>query len=451
MRAADFGTITAAIGWQRKRKKNLVCLAAICIILGTLVRMRQCRSVIYYFRDILNRGNCPASIRQFEQERDWAVMEVSSRFCPDCGKQLLTAQRFCGNCGHRLESAALTGGVPFSGTGAPSGTSALDGLATQMSERLAQTLSRIEGRTSRFDSPRQAAIGLGSAGLSGGSSSGLIHNMEVVDLLTVSRHELDSAWQEVRHSPHIQTNEHHRPIAERTGFVFDEADCQVNAYASGGSGGTQPRITFLGGLANAFALISAAFGVHLALRQKGNVGVFISPVIPAFKEFSRVVCRSGKFDQESLRQAFMESVAPSASRAGSLDGGDFVARARTFRSSMCMAVIGHELGHIAYGHTQGKTLNFEISRDKEYDVDSFARQILSSCKAPEYTFVAQALVAVTFSWLDHVGGGGSPTTHPAGRDRFQEIFKDRDRRGQRIAENDFGLTYDELAKLLPLV
>ena len=312
--------------------------------------------------------------------------------CTQCGKALSEGHKFCGSCGHQVELAA-----PHSlGLSGPSGLNSLSGtgldnLTARLNDRVEQTRSRLHSRIADLGSESSPLFRSNAlTNLVDGPSS-LVHQSEVWDLAIAHEEDIDGAKYEVWNSRHVQTNSHYAERASATTFAYDAGDSNVNAFASEGpyslSNGKKlpaPCVVFLGGLANVISVVSVALGVHLALNRPGRIGITVSPLIPAFKETSRVLISRGQFTQQSAKEVLGSMMSGVHGQLRSASDEDFVVRARSFRMSMYKAVIAHEMGHIAYSHTEGGKLSYEISRDREFDADSFARQVLSSCQYAEY-------------------------------------------------------------------
>ena len=130
---------------------------------------------------------------------------MAQNTCPGCGAALLAAQRFCASCGRKIEpESALPNVAPSflsGGQGARSAT--LDGIAAEMQSRFAQTLSRMNNRASLFQGEGLAGGASASPGHFAAPEGPLVHDMEWREQLVVTESELETAWQEVRNSPHI--------------------------------------------------------------------------------------------------------------------------------------------------------------------------------------------------------------------------------------------------------
>jgi hypothetical protein len=157
-----------------------------------------------------------------------------------------------------------------------------------------------------------------------------------------------------------------------------------------------------------------------------------------------LVRTGGMFDVDASLDIFRRTVVAKMPRPDER----FVSLARSLSASMEMFVVGHEAGHIAYGHTLGQQHNYDVSRNQERDADSFASSALSTSPFREYLFLGQVFVTLIFAWVDHAGRSRNPTTHPLGRERFLNAMASNSEAAKEAAEQ-FGLTRERLEELLP--
>jgi len=151
----------------------------------------------------------------------------------------------------------------------------------------------------------------------------------------------------------------------------------------------------------------------------------------------------GKLDPEVFGDTLM-AVVPTEI----LEDDRFVGLARSLSAAMEAAVIAHEAGHLALGHTLGQRLNFDVSRNQEREADSFASSILTSSPFREYLFLGQVFITIVFSWMEHAARRTDPTTHPLGRERFFNALTNNSAAAKEAADQ-FGLTRERLIELLP--
>ena len=126
----------------------------------------------------------------------------------------------------------------------------------------------------------------------------------------------------------------------------------------------------------------------------------------------------------------------------------FISHAQSFRFSMYLWVIAHEMGHISHDHAKHAGENLDIIRNHERDADNFASSVLSTCPYREYHFLGQMLALALFVWVDHLASNDKPSTHPLARERFENTFASNSQ-AAKDAEQDFGLSKVKLLELLP--
>jgi Zn-dependent protease with chaperone function len=90
---------------------------------------------------------------------------------------------------------------------------------------------------------------------------------------------------------------------------------------------------------------------------------------------------------------------------------------------MMAQVIGHELGHIALGHTLGTSANLEVSRNQEREADSFASSVLSTCPFGEYLVAGPVVWELIWVWCEHAGNRRIAATHPLSKERLMEFIR----------------------------
>lgn len=283
----------------------------------------------------------------------------------------------------------------------------------------------------------------------------LVGKFEKINLCVPRESEITQAMAFVQHSPRIEENEHYKQRAESTSFYYFDDDNDMNAWATdhplkeGGITVEPPAIAFFGGLARVICLTSTA----LALQQKSRLhegGDASSDLLKdAMFIIMHYVVSSRGLSAQDAERIYHSDPFRGVEKLMHADE-DFLELAQTLRASMYMFVIGHELGHIAYGHTQGgKGLGYEISRHQEYDADSFALQTLTESPFSKYTFLGQAFITLIFAWGDAFRVQGPASTHPFAKDRFQALFRDSDSRSVKQIAKEFGLTKEILEDLLP--
>lgn len=276
--------------------------------------------------------------------------------------------------------------------------------------------------------------------------------------------EISQAKDLVFNSPHIQNNPLYKKRAEDTSFAYvgetmhdptsGEAldESIMNAFATDSPdlpGGVNPPAIFLfAGLARAISLASLAVSLT-CVRRNVPWETRRVPLLNTFKFLGRaIIDNGGVLPMETCRWVFQEAMGDEVQGLAQ-DMDALAGFTRSFRWSMYMAVTAHELGHIAYGHTLGDRASYQVSRGQEFDADSFASQVLATSPYSEYHFLGQVITTVLFAWIDAAAKIKHPSTHPLGKDRFEEMFRDRGNPEARRTEEQFGLGYEKLAILLP--
>jgi hypothetical protein len=98
-------------------------------------------------------------------------------------------------------------------------------------------------------------------------------------------------------------------------------------------------------------------------------------------------------------------------------------KAQSFAVGMMAYVIGHELGHIALGHTLCASANLEVSRNQEREADSFASSVISTCPFGEYLVTGPVVWDLVWVWCQYAGNDRMATTHPLSRERLLDFIR----------------------------
>jgi hypothetical protein len=276
----------------------------------------------------------------------------------------------------------------------------------------------------------------------------LVHPQELGGLLRPQPEHIQQSATFVFSSPFIQCNAQYQHRVGQISFLFMGDDAELNAFATDaefklpdGRSVKPPLIVFLGGLANAIRLASTALAAYIR-SVRGHLGAISLP--HTFRQMGRAVIETGGFPFDASVAVFREHILPSI-----VDGEDrFVSLARSYAAAMDMFVIAHEAGHLALGHTLGRRLNYDISRNQEREADSFASSTLSTSPFREYLFLGQVFTTVIFAWVERTAAQREAGTHPLGRERFYNAIESNSD-AAREAADEFGLTRDGLLELLP--
>jgi len=199
-------------------------------------------------------------------------------------------------------------------------------------------------------------------------------------------------------------------------------------------------------------VMAAALGLWSLSRERNEtyMGNTILREV-AVRLGEEVVKGGGTFADDTMAEIYGETVFPDGAfdrlaGSGHLSSKDtwLVSRARSYSMAMTMSTIAHEIGHIALGHTLGKTLNYDISRNEERAADGFASSVLSSSPFSDYLVTGQFMSWVLMAWVDYTAASGEATTHPLARERLESVLRDNS-----AAARDVGLSKKTLGKWLP--
>jgi hypothetical protein len=285
----------------------------------------------------------------------------------------------------------------------------------------------------------------------GGSEAEAVIRM----LLTPTVTELEQSASFMFKSSFIQGNVAYRDRVGRVTFVYDDEDPTVNAFATdqpiqthNGRSVAPPLICFDAGLATTIRLIALALAAQLTAVETRAVSPGVSLLAGTFRAFGKACIEGrGKFTMDMAVAVFAGAVLPTLTRFDEHTlslGQSYVAAMESF-------VIAHEAGHIALSHTlRQHVINLEISRNQEREADSFGASTLSSCPFRDYLFLGSVFVTIIFCWMDEAGGNHSATTHPLGRERFENALRSNSEAAAEAAAR-FGFTREHLLELLPAV
>jgi len=185
--------------------------------------------------------------------------------------------------------------------------------------------------------------------------------------------------------------------------------------------------------------------VHIRARRARGYSLGLHGLSDALHLMGRKVSqRGGSLDVPSSIEIFRATMLPEISD----DEERFVSLARSYAAAMDMFVVAHEAGHLALGHTLGRALNYDVSRNQEREADSFASSALSTSPFREYLFLGQVFVTIVFAWVEAAARARQAGTHPLARERFLHAIESNSQAAREAAE-EFGLTRESLMEMLP--
>lgn len=364
--------------------------------------------------------------------------------CQGCGAEELGSPVFCARCGAPLHSGSVLRSADAAlarDLGRNSTSATRKGPSTDDTRALIAPAAR---RTT--PQPPAGAV-------QGAAPVRALHPAEWHGLLVPQADQLSQSKSFVLASPFIVNNLLYRSRLEHVDFHFLPEEPEFNAFATdsefelpNGKRVEPPAIVFLGGLAAAIRLASAAVATHLARVHANQPAPAKSGLTSTFEALGAELTSTGAIlSLKSSLEIFKETVLPS------IDPADerFVSAARSLSASMEMYVLAHEAGHIALGHTLAmKELNFDVSRNQEREADSFASSTLSTSFFTEHLFLGQVFVTILFTWQQSVARLSEPSTHPLGRERFRNALETNSEAAKDAAVR-LGLTREALVALLP--
>jgi len=120
--------------------------------------------------------------------------------------------------------------------------------------------------------------------------------------------------------------------------------------------------------------------------------------------------------------------------------------ARDAARGMVKSVLAHELGHIVYGHVNGRTDLSEVSRNTERDADSFASSVLLTLDSPDRSLLGSAVFWSCLQVMETRNVGTAHSSHPGSRQRLRNLMANMPSARDAIAVL-YGLTEDDLSTL----
>jgi hypothetical protein len=282
----------------------------------------------------------------------------------------------------------------------------------------------------------------------------LVHTHEKLSFIHPSEPEIRQSSQYVFNSVFIQTNDQYRDRINAVTFVVDLEDPTVNAFArddkvgeeTDGTPKTKPYIRVLGGIARTYRLIAAGLALHIQLTDQGGSPSHLPRLFQHLGD--EIIANNGTFPDYVGEDLYSKCLGAEIETAFESGNELFFSLSRSLCTAMEMSVIAHEAGHIALGHTRGKTLNYDMSRNQEREADSFAASCLSTSPFRDYLFLGQVFSDIIFCWVDHAIASDEVSTHPASRERFDNTFRSMKETAEDAAEK-YGLTKEVIEGFLP--
>ncbi len=251
-----------------------------------------------------------------------------------------------------------------------------------------------------------------------------------------SPEEVQQIAQFVFHSAHVQANPLYQHRAGQTTLRYLPDVGVVNAFATDqameGLNAEPPFIAILGGLVRVMQL--AACGLSLRDQQGQEVLVRVMQALGR-----RIVERAGEFSSQDSRE-----IAAHMGWDENGVSGETIRQTRSYAAAMMMNVIAHELGHISLGHTLGKQLNNEISRNQEREADSFASSVASVSPFSDYSVAGGIFWWVILTWVEAAAGPHPATSHPHSRERLMDYI-----RANYDQARDLGMDEEGIGVFLP--
>ena len=278
--------------------------------------------------------------------------------------------------------------------------SRLERLNSSLDDRLADLDRRLDGA----GAPRTASRRRG-LGLKGGASLGrkTEEPLRFPPGFVPDAPEVGELRQLVFRSRHVRENKAYDDAASSTRFAYVEEDPDFNAFAMPDAIG--PRVVVLGGLVREFG----AMAIVVTSDSGGTV--------PGLRAFA------------NQRQATPPGAPLAALPVAAQPGDEEIARllfARELLCAMVMYVIGHELGHVCYGHIYGLGYSgqpLEVCQNQERDADSFASSVIASSPSKAHWFAGQVFALLTMAVFEAHGVVAEFATHPTARERLRNAVR----------------------------
>jgi hypothetical protein len=367
------------------------------------------------------------------------MSDMTNSFCEFCKKPIGPRDQFCSGCGQSTKRAQDNLTLPSSRIGLAPVKQSMPWEA-----RIEETMAKLsEQSENKKVSIKKFFVGARC------NPTEQIHLDTDIDakLMDISADEPYQALEMVLASKHIKQNYLYSQLTEKINFDFKKYDSAFNADAGeipaveDGHMTRYKLITLYGGFASAIRLAATA-----AVFHKRNSPMVLPDTYYKIGQTAEEF--NGRLPHEAAENIHTQDFQPLVDTLLEHTVERSLSMAYNFRFSMYMAVIAHEIGHIASGHTQGRAQNFDVSKNQERTADEFAASILSTCPYREYHFLGQIFVMALIAWTEYVAGIPQSVTHPLGRERFVNTCFNNSQ-ALKEAEQYFGFDRVTLFKLLP--
>ena len=249
--------------------------------------------------------------------------------------------------------------------------------------------------------------------------------------------EITQIFELVRHSTVIQGNDVYCKRAGATTLFFQEECDEVNAFATDDSfpdvPETPPFVVVEGGLCNASKFVALALAASVEHKNRNHL-------LRCIQWFGAKIRENGCFPAVDADQGYKDL------GLESLLTEEVQRKARSYFSAMILHVSAHELGHICLGHTLGRAVNLEVSRNQEREADSFASSVLSTTPYSDYNCHGASVLWIVWTWVEE--GNFSflreATTHPLSRERLIRLISDN---ASQLSAT--GITVNNIDEYLP--
>lgn len=345
--------------------------------------------------------------------REYRWIDAPDLCCPSCGQ----------------DSTAGLGGVELDALDARLAArmgqlddrvgGALDALEDRLDSRLGDMERKLGQRGGGADFLGEG-VGLRGSGAAGARSG----ELRFPPGFLPDEPEMGELRQLVFRSRHVRNNTTYDDAANSTRFHYLADDPEFNAFAMPDAVG--PRVVILGGLVAEFAAMaivvtSDSGGPGKGLRAYAAQRLATSPGTPL--SASPLSASPTPEEMERLRLA------------------------RELLCAMVMYVIGHELGHVCYGHIFGPGYSdqpLEVCQNQERDADSFASSVIARSPSQEHWFAGQVMALLTMALHEAHGVVTEFATHPTARERLRNAV-----RSNPAAAAAMGLTEEMVDEIAP--
>jgi hypothetical protein len=241
----------------------------------------------------------------------------------------------------------------------------------------------------------------------------------VVEFLHPSPAEARLWFETIRTSTYVQQK--WADLADSVAFAYRPDDDAVNAFAGFADGNpAKPRIVLCGGMVRAARLIGAVSLVRASAADQGtekDIGFYL-------KRISETVSESGGLSSGRVVDLLNEFEVGT----GVFENVAAVSEAKATADGICKAVLGHEMGHLACGHSLGADPNRTVSKNEEAQADLFAGSVAASIANGRQMLEGQILQWYVLALGETRSPGAERLrTHPWSADRLRAaVFANKD-------------------------